>query len=82
MIVLTNALLVGVGNMARAPAKRTMSAKAKDKKTKARKISARKEDLDKKKTFLKNGKRPKAKAKAKRSPMNFKKAAEARKKRK
>ena len=65
--------------MARAPKKRTMSAKAKDKKTTARKISARKEDLDKKKTFLRNGKRPKSTA-AKRKPMNFKNAAERRKK--
>ena len=75
--------------MARAPKKRTESAKSKTKRSAAKtisgkkishgRISARKKDLDKKKTFLRNGKRP-SKFTSKKKPMNFKNTAERRKK--
>lgn len=76
--------------MALAPKKKAISAKENDKRTTAKRMSARKKDLDKKKTFLRNGKRPKSnktggtakktgKAFNKTKPMNFKNAADSRK---
>lgn len=67
--------------MALAPKKKAISAKENDKRTTAKRMSARKKDLDKRPKSNKTGGTAKKTGKAfnKNKPMNFKNAADSRK---